>query len=523
MKQQIAIYLRLSLEDVDKRTNSVKDESNSIAAQRLLINRHLDQNPMLRDLPRIEFCDDGFSGTNFDRPDFQRMIEMTKHGQISCIVVKDLSRFGRDYLEVGDYLEHIFPFLGIRFKSINDHYDSEKHKGKTIGMDIAFKNLIYDYYSKDLSKKVKSAMGMKQRECAFVTCVPYGYKVNPEAKHQMVIDPEPAAVVRRIFMDVISGKSCTAIAKQLNMEGIQTTSEYKGVKRRNPERTPQWTHRAVLTLIENIKYTGTMVNHMRESRFIRDKSQRRVPKEEWYIRENAHEAIVSQDEYDAAQDAIQRRRGYKRQSHDQADRVYYCGHCGGKLEKANGTVFACPFHRYQDDSPCSKVHWRKTALEEVVFEALKRQIEIVSLETTTTQKVVKKKGDDLQQQFVILSAQIDSISRDKFSYYEKYRESGISAQEYLEQKEALTTKEAALKEQLRECEARMEEAQKMSEAATEQQHTVSHMTGLSDEQLKAHMYDAIERVLVYDAESIEIVWKFNDIEADTENEAGVGA
>lgn len=109
MKQQIAIYLRLSLEDVDKRTNKIKDESNSIASQRMLINRHLDQNPLLCDLPRIEFCDDGFSGTNFDRPDFAKMIEYAKHGEISCIVVKDLSRFGRDYLEVGDYLEHIFP------------------------------------------------------------------------------------------------------------------------------------------------------------------------------------------------------------------------------------------------------------------------------------------------------------------------------------------------------------------------------------------------------------------------------
>ena len=126
MKQQIAIYLRLSLEDVDKRTTKVKDESNSIASQRMLINRHLDQNPLLCDLPRIEFCDDGFSGTNFDRPDFAKMIEYAKHGEISCIVVKDLSRFGRDYLEVGDYLEHIFPFLGIRFISINDHYDSSK-------------------------------------------------------------------------------------------------------------------------------------------------------------------------------------------------------------------------------------------------------------------------------------------------------------------------------------------------------------------------------------------------------------
>ena len=345
MKQQIAIYLRLSLEDVDKRTNKVKDESNSIASQRMLINRHLDQNPLLCDLPRIEFCDDGFSGTNFDRPDFAKMIECAKHGEISCIVVKDLSRFGRDYLEVGDYLEHIFPFLGIRFKSINDHYDSAKHEGKTIGMDIAFKNLIYDYYSKDLSKKVKSAMGMKQEKAKFVNTVPYGYKADPTDKHHLIIDVETAPIVRRIFMEVISGKSCTQIAKELNTEGIPTPAQHKAVSRKASSKKPQWTHRGLLTMIESVKYTGTMVNHTRESRFIRDKNQRRVPKEEWYIRENAHEAIVTKDEYEQAQEAIQRRRKFARSSHDQSDRVYFCAHCGGKLEKANGTVFACPSHR----------------------------------------------------------------------------------------------------------------------------------------------------------------------------------
>ena len=101
----------------------------------------------------MEFCDDGFSGTNFERPDFQRMIDLIRAGEIRIVIVKDLSRFGRDYLEVGDYLEHIFPFLGVRMISINDHYDSEKYLGNTAGMDIAFRNLIYDYYSKDLSKK----------------------------------------------------------------------------------------------------------------------------------------------------------------------------------------------------------------------------------------------------------------------------------------------------------------------------------------------------------------------------------
>ena len=160
-------------------------------------------------------------------------------------------------------------------------------------MDIAFKNLIYDYYSKDLSKKVKSAMGMKQEKAKFVNTVPYGYKADPADKHHLIIDVETAPIVRRIFMEVIGGKSCTQIAKELNTEGIPTPAQHKAVSRKAPSKKPQWTHRGLLTMIESVKYTGTMVNHTRESRFIRDKNQRRVPKEEWYIRENAHEAIVT--------------------------------------------------------------------------------------------------------------------------------------------------------------------------------------------------------------------------------------
>ena len=229
MKKCIGIYLRLSLEDVDKRTNKAKDESNSIAAQRQLIQRHIEQNPYLCNLPQMEFCDDGFSGTNFERPDFQRMIDLIRAGEIHIVIVKDLSRFGRDYLEVGDYLEHIFPFLGVRMISINDHYDSEKYQGNTAGMDIAFRNLIYDYYSKDLSKKVKSAMRTKQRNGGYITCCTYGYKVSPKNKHQMVIDPETAPIVRKIFTDVIGGKSTSQVARELNAEGIPTPQQYKGV------------------------------------------------------------------------------------------------------------------------------------------------------------------------------------------------------------------------------------------------------------------------------------------------------
>lgn len=510
MKQQVAIYLRLSQEDIDRRTSKVKDESNSISAQRLLITRHLDLNPSLNQLPRLEFCDDGYTGTSFDRPAFSRMIELVKRGEISCIVVKDLSRFGRDYLEVGDYLEHIFPFLGVRFKAINDHYDSIKHSGKTIGMDIAFRNLIYDYYCKDLSKKVKSAMGLKQKEARYVSCAPYGYQVCPTVKHQLVIDPEAAAVVRRIFLDVIAGKSTSQIATELNSEGIQTPTEHKGRRSRTDSRKPQWTHHTILNIIENLKYTGTMVNHTRESRHIRDGNQRRVPKDEWYLRENAHEAIVTLEEFHQAQNAISRRRKAVRSRHDQSDRVYYCGHCGRKLEKANGISFSCPSHRYHSGSPCDEVQWQKDALEEAVFEALKVQIEIVQLETADAKSAAQSKENNLKYQLTTLRAQYDACGREKFEQYEAYREGRITDELFLSSRDRLTLQQSMLKERIKECESQYEASRKEMEVAGEKQQSINSMTGLTEQQLRDHLYDAIERIIVYGPNDIEIVWKFQD-------------
>ena len=276
------------------------------------------------------------------------------------------------------------------------------------------------------------------------------------------------------------------------------------------------------SMIENIKYTGVMANHMRESRFIRDKNQRRVPKEEWYIRKNAHEAIVTQEEFDKANEAIQRRRKTARVTHDQSDRVYYCAHCGGKLEKANGTVFACPSHRYHDGSPCEGVYWRKSALEEVLLEALKGQIEITRIESSEVKKAARIRNESLQRQLVLLKAQYDACGREKFTLYEQYREAKITAEEYLSGKDELTRKQAALKEQLEESEALYEANQQMGDAASEQQEAVGKMTGLSDAKLREHLYDAVERVLVYDSESIEIIWKFNEVKNGSSSYAGAG-
>ena len=515
MPKAIALYLRLSQEDVDIRRNAAKDESNSISAQRSLITRHIDETPDLCNLPRLEFCDDGFSGTNFSRPDFQRMIELTKQGEIGCIIVKDLSRFGRDYLEVGDYLEHIFPFLGIRFISVNDHYDSSAHDGKTVGMDITFRNLIYDYYSKDLSSKVKTAMRSKQEKGEFITCFTYGYKPSPENKHKMVIDEPAAEIVREIFDAVIAGKTTSEIAANLNARGVPTPNEHKGVRRKD-KGEPQWTHPRITYMIRNIKYTGVMTNHTRESRFIRDKNQRRVPMSEWIIHPDAHEAIISREKWEQANEMLRNPKKVVKAVLEQPDRVYYCAHCGRKLRKTYGSdqYYSCVSAKYQHDSECSGIRLKRSEMEDILVEALRAQINFVKQTRQTAKKEKVSPSVECYCAITQVDKELAQLQNKKLERYEAYRSGEISREDFIKAKDQITTQAdelTAKKEQLeRDYQAMLQAKQHEAEIKAEFSQAEKVLADF-DAGLREHLYEAIEQVIVTNNEQIEIKWVFADI------------
>ena len=520
MPKAIALYLRLSQEDVDIRRNAAKDESNSISAQRSLITRHIDETPDLCNLPRLEFCDDGFSGTNFSRPDFQRMIELTKQGEIGCIIVKDLSRFGRDYLEVGDYLEHIFPFLGIRFISVNDHYDSSAHDGKTVGMDITFRNLIYDYYSKDLSSKVKTAMRSKQEKGEFITCFTYGYKPSPENKHKMVIDEPAAEIVREIFNAVIAGKTTSEIAANLNARGVPTPNEHKGVRRKD-KGEPQWTHPRITYMIRNIKYTGVMTNHTRESRFIRDKNQRRVPMSEWIIHPDAHEAIISREKWEQANEMLRNPKKVVKAVLEQPDRVYYCAHCGRKLRKTYGSdqYYSCVSAKYQHDSECSGIRLKRSEMEDILVEALRAQINFVKQTRQTAKKEKVSPSVECYRAITQVDKELAQLQNKKLERYEAYRSGEIRREDFIKAKDQITTQAdelTAKKEQLeRDYQAMLQAKQHEAETKAEFSQAEKVLADF-DAGLREHLYEAIEQVIVTNNEQIEIKWVFADIFAQKE-------
>ena len=226
-KKKLAFYIRLSLEDFDLKTSD-KTESNSVSNQRKLLQDYYDSHPELKEYEIIEFCDDGYTGTNFDRPRFMAMMELARQKEIHAIIVKDLSRFGRDYLEVGAYLELILPLFGTRFISVNDNFDSNNYVGTTGGLELALRNLINGLYSKDLSVKIKSANKTRSRRGEYWGGTAfYGYRLDPKNKHKIIVDTDVASVIVRIFDECIEGKSSSQTAKGLNDEGIPSPAAYK--------------------------------------------------------------------------------------------------------------------------------------------------------------------------------------------------------------------------------------------------------------------------------------------------------
>ncbi len=200
-----AKYIRLSAEDVDLGKDG-KIESNSVTNQRNLLDAVISRTPELADSHVVEFCDDGWSGKNFERPAFLEMIAQVRAGEIQCIIVKDLSRFGRDYLTVGNYISCVFPFLGVRFIAVNDGFDSIR-PADIDSLETSFKALIYDLYSRDLSRKVRSAKRFRAQRGDFLSpFAPYGYIKDPADNHRLIIAPEAAETVRRIFRLTADGQ-----------------------------------------------------------------------------------------------------------------------------------------------------------------------------------------------------------------------------------------------------------------------------------------------------------------------------
>ena len=293
----------------DKRNKDGKDKSNSIENQKELILRYISCKESLQNVPVMDFVDDGYTGSNFDRPGFQQMMDGVRNGKIDTIIVKDLSRFGRDYIGVGEYMEQIFPLLGVRLIAINDNYDSNNYKGTTLGMDVVVSNLVNTMYCRDAGKKLRTANQVKWRKgITTASAAPFGYQFDPDKKGAFIVDPPAAKIVRRIFDLAILGLGTREIAMMLNDENVPVPSVYNKENKAYGKETTYtiapvilWDSSRVWKILTAYVYTGAMVLGKTKTLISGKSIIRTVPKGQRYITEGTHEAIVSREEFEKAQ------------------------------------------------------------------------------------------------------------------------------------------------------------------------------------------------------------------------------
>ena len=374
-----ALYARLSKDD------DLVGDSNSIVHQKEILAKYAKEHGFTN----IEFyVDDGFSGTNFNRPDFQRMMADAEEGRISTVIVKDMSRFGRDYIMVGYYTEIYFSNLYIRFIAINDNVDSSIQTENDL---TPFKNVFNEWYARDTSKKIRAVFKAKGNSGKHLTTnPPFGYIKDPNDKEKWIIDDEAAATVRRIFEMFANGVRMPEIARKLTQEKVETPTLYNmkhGIKIRRTSEFPEiWSNATIKGILDQIAYAGHTVNFQTTKKSYKNKKQVRLPKEGWVIYRNTQEAIIDEKTFETVQQMRNVKRAYtKFNEPNMFSGLLYCSDCGNRLtiqrvaKHRNMDNFTCATYRKKKKGLCSSHRILVSELTEVVKSDLQKVCEYVFL------------------------------------------------------------------------------------------------------------------------------------------------
>ena len=513
------LYLRLSRDDGDK------EESNSITGQRELLRDYISQRPEFREYAvRV---DDGFSGSTFERPSFQKMIEDVKAGRTNCIIVKDLSRFGRNYLDAGEYIEKIFPFLGVRFIAVNDNYDSLGDKKASDDIIIPFKNLINEAYCRDISVKIRSQLEIKRKNGQFLgSFAAFGYLKDEQNKNKLVVDQYAADIVRDIFKWKLEGVSPQDIADALNKLGVLSPMEYKrslGMKFTTSFKTNSkalWSAGTVIRVLKNPIYTGVLIQGKETTPSY--KVHKRVTKDEseWSVIEDSHEAIISKIDFDSAQKVLKcdTRRSPGGKAVGLFSGMIFCGDCGASMVRKTVPAgdkkyvyYICSAHK--QDKSCSPHRIRDNALEEIVLDSLKQHIsEVVDMSElfaiTDTAPLRTAQAQKVQRQLDKKHEEYEKLQKLLMSLYENLADGIIDREEYTRLKASFS--------------ARADEAEKQMDALREQLEDIyNHGTenawmnefikrqGLTSLD-RAVVVALIDKILIHSNDVVEIIYRWQD-------------
>ncbi len=412
----IGIYLRVSNEDRDKYK---KYESNSIESQRRIIHNFINKKEEFKNIKIFEYVDDGYSGTDFKRPSIQRLFEDIKENNINCIIVKDLSRFGRNYIEVVNYLENILPFFKVRFISINDNFDSKNSKYNLNDIDINFKNIIYDYYSKDLSSKIMSSKINKAKQGNYLSYIaPFGYKKSNKQKGKLEIDEETSLIVKNIFNLFLHGNSCLEIAKNLNENNIKTRLDFIN---KTSNANNLWKREHIREILSNKVYIGTL-EYLRTSKSIKTKHRQVTNnKNDWIIVENCHMGIINKEDFYKAQEMLTKKKITKRKERKNIFAYkLYCGYCCYSLYNSTKKYF-CRTRKYEYNENCKNNIIEKESLENVVLKVIQKIVF----------NILNKNDNNTKNEIKLYEEKLVKLDYEKDKMYMLYLDENMDKKQYL--------------------------------------------------------------------------------------------
>ena len=521
-----AIYLRLSREDGDV-VDGGKTVSDSIANQKALALDFLKSNPDI-ELYDI-YIDDGYSGVNFNRPDFQRMLKDVREGTVNGIIVKDLSRFARNYIESGRFIEKIFPSLGVRFIAIIDGYDSSKSGEYGNNMIVPFKNLMNDAYGRDISVKVRSNMNARRKNGEFVGAfAAYGYLKDEADKNHLVVDEYAAEVVRDIFVMKLCGINEQAIAEKLNADGILAPLEYKRSLGINLKTSFQrstssgWSYNTVRRILQNEIYVGRMVQGKTSSPNYKVRKRMKKESSEWFRKENTHEAIIMESEFALVQELMLKdtRATLATGEVSPFAGLIYCADCGESMVRKTVpsgnqkyVYYVCSGNK-RDKDICSAHRIPEKNLQDVVLAMVQTHIENV-LEMDKAIRAMEQapyEGRNVlkyEERIVKKQKELEKAEKRRLHLYEDYKDGILSVEEYRMLKEEYGKKIVAAQNAIKELE--YEKALILENRSSQQEWIEMFKKNKGIQKLERNIVVfLIERITIYDANHIEIKYRFED-------------
>ena len=524
MRWRLGKYIRLSKEDLLRG----RDESNSVINQRRLLEQyhqsHLDE--FYDGSEQDVYVDDGKTGTDTDREDFQRLLSDVYSGRINCVIVKDLSRLSRNYTDAGNLIENLFVRLNVRFISLAEGVDSYRNPDSISNIIVPITNVMNDQYCYQTSKKIRQVFDMKRRNGEFIgSYAPYGYVKDPKDKHALLVDPEAAEVVKSIFSMFLSGMNKRGITYYLNDHGTLCPTAYKqqqGLKYNAPnaQGNPMWSTITIDTILKNRVYVGDMVQGRQRVKSYKIHIQERVPEEEWFIVENTHEAIIDRETFQKVQSLLKRdtRTAPKEKNLYLFSGFLKCADCGRAMSRIASkgiyVYYQCGTYKSLSKKACTMHSIKSDRLEAGVLFAIRQQVHLAVTYSELVSRInaaplKKSKSKRLEDAIAAKEKELAKIMRYKQALYQDWKDGEITRNDYRHMSEDYERQADALNNILRTLTEEQEQLENGVDA--ESPFLTAFLKYQNIEKLTREILgELIDHIKVYEGGNISVKFKYAD-------------